>query len=328
MSDTSTFNAAQGVYKTSGNVKFTPSSGIGEDGVSSGDAGVELTFDNENWWLADQVSLNGGETQTEFTVVSSGTFTESNQNSNFYNDYPQFSAEDPPTYVLIELDSGEELMFFPESPDIEGDFNGTVFLVEEGIIPCFTPGTLIATSTGERPVEDLRKGDRVITRDHGVQPIRWVGRRSISNEELEKARHLMPVLIREGALGDGLPVRDLLVSPQHRILLNNDKTALYFEEREVLAAAKHLTSLKGIDVVEARSVSYIHFMFDQHEVVLSNGIWTESFQPGVQTLAGMDDAQRTEIFELFPQVAKSRNFESYRASRRSLRKHEARLLVD
>jgi hypothetical protein len=328
MSDTSIFNAAFGTFKVSGpNVKFTPSSGIGEDGTSHGDAGAELTFNDENWWLADQVSLDGGSSQTEFEIVSSGTFTPAAQNSNFYNDYPQYSADNPPTYALIELESGEQLMIFADFPEIEGDFNGTVFLLEEGDIPCFTPGTLIATSTGERLVEDLRKGDRIITRDHGVQEIRWVGRRLLSGGELARAPHLKPVLIREGALGHGLPMRDLLVSPQHRLLMNNEKTALYFEDREVLAAAKHLTGMEGIDIVEASSVSYIHFMFDQHEVVLSNGTWTESFQPGQQTLAGMDSAQRKEIFELFPQVAETERSGTYKSSRRSLKKHEARLLV-
>lgn len=327
MSDTSIFNASYGTFKDQGsNVKFTPSSGIGEDGTSHGDAGAELTFDNEKWWLADQVSLDGGSTQTSFEIISSGTFTPANQNSNLYNDYPQFSADNPPTYALIELESGEQLMIFPDFPEIEGDFNGTVFLLEEGVIPCFTPGTLIATPSGERPVEDLCVGDRVLTRDHGVQKIRWVGHRSLNGQELAMAPHLSPVLIREGSIGKGLPERDLLVSPQHRVLFNNNKTELYFEDREVLAAAKHLTNLEGIDVVEASSVTYIHFMFDEHEVVLSNGIWTESFQPGKQTLAGMSSAQRNEIFELFPDLSEKKGFQTYKASRRSLKEHETRLL--
>jgi hypothetical protein len=327
MSDTSVFNGATGTYKIGGpNVLFTPSSGIGEDGVSSGDAGNELTFNSEKWWLADEVSLDSGTTQTNFTIVSYGTFTPAEQNSNFYNDYPQFSADNPPTYALIELESGEQVMFFPDTPDLEGDFNGTVFLLEEGVIPCFTPGTLIATSIGERLVEELQEGDRIITRDHGIQRIRWIGRRTLTGDELTRTPHLNPVLIRKGSLGEGLPERDLLVSPQHRVLFNNDKTALYFEDREVLAAAKHLTGMEGIDFVDASSVTYIHFMFDQHEVVLSNGVWTESFQPGKQTLVGMDNAQRTEIFELFPQIAEKEGLKPYNAARPSLKKHEARLL--
>ena len=328
MSDTSSFSAAFGTYKLAGpNVLFTPNSGIGPGGTSSGDAGVELFFNNDKWWQADQVSLDGGSTQTSFTIISSGTFTPAEQNSNFYRDYSQFSEEDPPSYAVIELQSGEQMMIFPDFPVLEGDFNGTVFLLEDGIIPCFTPGTLIATPKGERLVEDLRAGDRIITRDNGLQEIRWIGHRVLGGQDLIKSPHLKPVLIRAGALGQGLPERDMLVSPQHRILLNNERAALYFEEREVLAAAKHLTGLDGVDTVESSGTTYIHFMFDQHELVLSNGAWTESFQPGEQVLDGMGSAQRDEIYDLFPELRDIKGLEAYQAARRSLKRHEAQLLV-
>lgn len=196
-----------------------------------------------------------------------------------------------------------------------------------GIIPCFTPGTVIATPRGERLVEKLQAGDRVITRDNGLQQIRWIGRRDLDSAELLRAPHLTPVLIRAGRLGRGLPERDLLVSPNHRVLMNNEKTALYFEDREVLAAAKHMTDLEGIDMADAGPVSYIHFMFDQHELVLSGGVWTESFQPGAQTLDGMGAEQRSEIFALFPQLRTLEGIGAYQAARRSLRKHETQLLT-
>jgi len=329
MSDTSAFNAAFGTYKFAGsNLLFTPSSGIGIGGTSSGDAGANLIFNAKKWWQADQISLDGGSTQTSFTMVSSGTFTPAKQNSNFFNDYPRFSPENPPTYAVIELSSGEQLMIFPDFPKIEGDFNGTVFLLEKGIIPCFTPGTLIATQKGARLVEDLQVGDRIITRDNGLQEIRWVGQRDLLGQELMAAPHLKPVLIRAGSLGHGLPEREMMVSPQHRVLISNERSALYFEDREVLAAAKHLTSIEGVDSVEASGVSYIHFMFDQHEVVLSNGTWSESFQPGEQVLDGMGVAQRNEIFELFPELAERDGLKAYKAARLSLKKHEVRLLVN
>ncbi len=327
MSNTSIFNAAFGTFKSAGkNVLFTPTSGIGPGGTSSGEAGVELIFNNFQWWQADQVSLDGGLTQMGFTTISSGTFTPSKQNSNFYKDYPQFSEEDPPTYAIIELQSGEQMMIFPNFPDLEGVFHGTVFLLEDGNIPCFTPGTVIATPTGERLVEDLREGDRIITRDNGFQEIRWVGRRDLSGRELTHAPHLKPILIRAGALGEGLPEHDIVVSPQHRLLISSPQTCLYFEEPEVFASAKHLTSIKGVKVVETISVSYIHFMFDRHEVVLSNGTWTESFQPGEQVLDAMGTAQRKEIFKLFPELTNIKRLESYQSARRSLKKHEALLL--
>lgn len=212
--------------------------------------------------------------------------------------------------------------------DTDGAVTGALQFREiENLIPCFTPGTVIATPRGEKLVEELQVGDRIITRDNGLQEIRWIGSRALGGQELIKSPHLKPVLIRAGALGHGLPERDMLVSPQHRILLNNERAALYFEEREVLAAAKHLTGLDGVDTVESSGTTYIHFMFDQHEVVLSNGAWTESFQPGEQVLDGMGSEQRDEIYDLFPELRDVKGLEAYQVARRSLKRHEAQLLV-
>ncbi|MFU8777155.1 MAG: Hint domain-containing protein [Roseovarius sp.] len=212
--------------------------------------------------------------------------------------------------------------------DRDGAVTGALVFAEiENLIPCFTPGTAIATPRGEKPVEDLRVGDKVITRDNGLQEIRWIGQRALSGEELARSPHLRPVLIRAGSLGHDLPERDMLLSPQHRILLNSERAALYFEEREVLAAAKHLIGIEGVSQVETRSATYIHFMCDQHEVVLSNGTWTESFQPGAQVLDGMGTAQRDEIYDLFPELRAIEGLEAYQAARRSLKRHEAQLLV-
>lgn len=244
-------------------------------------------------------------------------------------------------YDTLDL-TGQNFEITSRTLDADGNsYSGTINLLDgadsvigtmsyqeiERIIPCFTPGTLIATPDGERKVEDLQAGDRVITRDNGIQEIRWIGARSLTEAELKDATHLQPVLIRQGALGNGLPERDMMVSPNHRVLVANDKTALYFEDREVLVAAKHLTGLEGVDVVETTAVTYIHFMFDQHEVVLSDGAWTESFQPGDLTLRGLDGDQRNEVLELFPELQTAEGRESYTSARRSLKKHEARLLV-
>lgn len=197
----------------------------------------------------------------------------------------------------------------------------------ENVVPCFTPGTAIATPKGERLVEELKVGDKIITRDNGIQEIRWLGTRTLTGHELARAPQLRPILIQKGALGDNLPEHDILVSPQHRLLMSGDRTQLYFEEREVLAAAKHLTDLPGIDEVGTLGVTYVHFMFDQHEVVLSNGAWSESFQPGANVLGGLGSEQRDEILALFPELKTEAGVTGYAAARRSLKKHEARLLV-
>ncbi|SNS67414.1 Ig-like domain-containing protein [Antarctobacter heliothermus] len=212
--------------------------------------------------------------------------------------------------------------------DGSGAVTGTMDFFEiEEIVPCFTPGTLIATPQGERLVEDLEVGDRVITRDNGIQEIKWVGRKDLTGFDLARKPHFKPILIQQGALGNNLPEHDMLVSPNHRVLVANDKTALYFEEREVLVAAKHLTGLDGVDEVEANGVAYIHVMFEGHEVILSNGAWTESFQPGDYSLKGIGNAQRQEILELFPELEHAEGLKAYASARRSLKKHEAALLT-
>ncbi len=212
--------------------------------------------------------------------------------------------------------------------DSAGNETGSFDFSEiEEVIPCFTPGTTIATPKGERLVEELQVGDRVITRDNGLQEIRWIGQKGLTGVQLQRNAHLKPILITRGALGNGLPERDMLVSPNHRVLVNNEKTALYFEEREVLAAAKHLVGAEGIHEVDVMGTTYIHFMFDHHEVVLSNGSWTESFQPGDYTLQGIGNAQRNEIFELFPELKAQGGVQDYQSARRALKKHEAKLLI-
>ncbi|MBL4917686.1 Hint domain-containing protein [Szabonella alba] len=212
--------------------------------------------------------------------------------------------------------------------DAEGNPTGQMRFVNiENVIPCFTPGTLIATPKGEVPVERLRAGDRVITRDNGIQEIRWTGAKVMDGGAFVANPHLRPIMIRQGSLGNGLPERDMMVSPNHRVLVANDRTSLYFDEHEVLVAAKHLVGARGIFEVESLGTTYLHFMFDQHEVVLSDGAWTESFQPGDYTLKGMGNAQRNEIFELFPELKSEQGMEGYMAARRTLKKHEARLLT-
>ena len=212
--------------------------------------------------------------------------------------------------------------------DAEGDVTGTARFVNiENVVPCFTPGTAIATARGERLVEELRVGDRIITRDNGFQEIRWIGAKTLGAADLAHSAHLRPILIRRGALGDNLPERDMLVSPNHRLLVSNEKTALYFEEPEVLAAAKHLIGASGIQEAGVGGTTYLHFMFDRHEVVLSNGCWTESFQPGDYTLRGIGNAQRAEIMELFPELKTEQGLEGYQTARRSLKRHEAMLLA-
>jgi Hint domain len=167
--------------------------------------------------------------------------------------------------------------------------------------PCFTPGTLITTKTGETPIEHLAVGDMVVTRDNGMQPVRWVGKTQMFIHDFQADPHLLPIFIRQGALGKGLPERDMFVSPNHRMLVTNARTTLRFQEREVLVAAKNLAT-PGVHTIQSSGTTYIHFMCDRHEIVLADGTWTESFHPDDTSLKGIGNAQRLEIFEIFPDL--------------------------
>jgi Ca2+-binding RTX toxin-like protein len=215
----------------------------------------------------------------------------------------------------------------PESGTVTFQDGSTMTFSEiENVIPCFTPGTLIATPKGERPVEELQVGDRIITRDNGIQEIAWIGHKPMSGAQLVQNPHLQPVLIKRGALGRGLPECDMIVSPNHRVLVSSDKTQLYFDESEVLAVAKHMVGADGIHSINVLKTTYVHFMFERHEVVLSNGAWTESFQPGDYSLKGIGNSQRTEIFDLFPELSTKKGLKNYHSARKTLKKYEAKLL--
>lgn len=166
---------------------------------------------------------------------------------------------------------------------------------------CFAAGTLIRTPEGEVAVETLAPGALVLTADHGAQPIRWIGRAVI---DLTQNPHLRPVRIARGALGDGLPLTDLLVSPQHRVLVRSKIAQRMFGAAEVLVAAKQLLSLPGIALAsDLDSVTYVHFLFDRHQVVWSNGAQTESLFTGPQALESVGPAARAEILQIFPALA-------------------------
>ncbi|MEM1236312.1 MAG: Hint domain-containing protein [Pseudomonadota bacterium] len=197
----------------------------------------------------------------------------------------------------------------------------------EKIVVCFTPGTAIATPRGEVAVEDLREGDRVVTRDNGIQEIRWTGQRLVSPAEIARSDDVRPILIRAEALGPNMPEKDMIVSPQHRVLMANERIQHYFEENEVLVAARHLVGLPGISWMGDVRTSYIHFMCDAHEVVLSNGAWTETFQPNDLTLNGVDSRPREEIIKLFPSLTTSDGLANSKAARKSLRRGEVALIA-
>ena len=169
--------------------------------------------------------------------------------------------------------------------------------------PCFTTGTLIQTPRGPRAVETLLIGDLVTTLDHGPQPLRWIGRASISAAGLAADPSNRPIRIARGALGDGLPRRDLLVSPQHRIMLRSRVAERMFGEAEVLVPARALLDLPGVGVDPAPTgVEYWHFSLPGHQIVQAEGAPAESLYLGQMVLQGIPPQLREELRRNYPRL--------------------------
>lgn len=167
-------------------------------------------------------------------------------------------------------------------------------------MPFLTGGCVIATDRGEVPAEVLRVGDRIITRDNGLQRLRWIGTRRLNRADLFANDHLRPLLVRQGSLDGWLPEGDIRVSPNQRILAPRDRSLVHFEEHEALISAKHMIDMRPAGA--SASISYTCVLFDRHEMILLNGVWTEAFHPGDIAVNGMGNAQRFELYALYPEL--------------------------
>lgn len=183
-------------------------------------------------------------------------------------------------------------------------------------VACFVAGTLIRTPQGHVPVERLTVGDMVVTRDGGPQPLTWVGGRRVDGTGV-----FAPVHVAPGALGNR---RALVLSPQHRVLLQGWRAELHFAQAEVLVAVIHLVDGARIKQVPVPEVSYHHIMFDRHHLVWSEGVLTESFHPGDQVMTG-DPALWHELLSLFPDLDPGHGAALRKTARPVLRGAEARL---
>ena len=151
--------------------------------------------------------------------------------------------------------------------------------------PCFCPGTLVATENGAVPVETIRIGDRVVTRDSGLQPVIWAGSSLAKGDGSHAA-----IEFRAGAIGNR---RTLRVSPQHRVLVSGWRAELMAGSLEVFVAALHMANGQSIVRAPCREIEYFHLMLPHHHVLESEGAWTESFFPGDEIMK--DPTRQAEI---------------------------------
>ncbi len=194
-----------------------------------------------------------------------------------------------------------------------------------GVI-CFTTGTAIRAETGALAVETLRVGDRIVTRDSGLQEIVWIGSRRITGARMHAMPQLRPIRFRAGALGMDQPDADLVVSPQHRVLVRGGTAMALFRTDEVLVAAADLVNDRTIVRDHAlRETTYIHLMTERHEVLWANGVATESFHPAGADLDSLAPEARASLGALMPELLDTPD--AYGAyARRTLNAAEAAML--
>ncbi len=239
--------------------------------------------------------------------------------------------------VIDTADRGTRLLMFVGAMPEEGE---TLWVVRTAValgvpedlnpllggVICFTPGTWITTPDGPRRIDELRQGDRIQTKDDGAQEILWTGSRRMTGARLFAMPHLRPVRFRAGALGAGRPGEELLVSPQHRMLVKGAAAKALFNEAEVLVAATDLVNGRNILIDTAlKEVTYVHILLARHQVVWANGLETESFHPSNTSLETVNPVQRSELLALFPGLDKDP--QRYGAfARRNLTASEAAIL--
>ena len=302
---------------------------VGSDAIAGNDfldggAGADLLFGeggNDTLIVGENDTLFGGDGDDLFVIeppaeTGTGTITIVGGEG----------GETNGDTLFLSPEARKADITFTNTDDAAGGLSGSFTLSDgtlvnfseiENII-CFTPGIGILTPRGERPVESLRAGDLVITRDHGPQPIRWIGRRTVPGID-----RFAPVRVAAHVL-DGARA-PLLVSPQHRFLFTGYKAELLFGCDEVLVAARHLVDGRAVTQEEQAAVTYIHVMFDRHEVIYAEGAATESFHAGDIGISAISDQSREEMFSVFPELRSNPNAYGDTA-RPCLKRHEARLL--
>lgn len=204
--------------------------------------------------------------------------------------------------LLIETEGGARLALplSPIAPRIDytlieaHEDPGEVRLADL-VCVAFTTGTMITLAGGaQAPIETLRPGDRVLTRDSGPQPLRLIARAT-----MRALGSFAPVVIPSGTLGNE---GDLVVSPHHRIFLYRRGAKRLGDTSEVLVQAKHLVDGEHVWRREGGYVDYYALVFDRHEIIYAEGIPVESLQVSAATLSLMPEELTAEIRARLPDL--------------------------
>jgi Ca2+-binding RTX toxin-like protein len=250
---------------------------------------------------------DGNDTITDFNFGNTGALGDGDITNNdfidlgaYYDSMDELRADFADDGILNQsnalddegnaTDYSDNTQFSGGSVTMQGATPASFTADNTGVV-CFTSGTAIMTPTGEVLIDELRPGDMVNTLDNGPQPIAWIGRRDVTKMELAAQETLRPIMIKKSVLG---AKRDIFVSRQHGMLINGDN----------FARAIHLADyLPGVRIAHGKKkVTYIHLMFDAHQIIFAEGMPSESFFPGPQALAMMASHEFKKLVSSFPQL--------------------------
>ncbi len=292
------------------------SAGIDEDPIATDDTGIELNGDYE--MVVDVLANDSDPTGQALTI------TEINGVSVSANDTITLASGQTVTLnangtITIDndvLNYGTNSFSYTVS-DIDGNTD-SAFVTFDATPVCFTPGAMIETIRGPVAIEQIKQGDLVITHDNGPRPVRWIGKRTMLASQMHA-----PIRFAAGVLGNAT---SFTLSPQHRVLVRDYRAQLYFGEEEVLVPARFLVNGSTITQAAPGEVTYLHLLFDRHEIITADGVASESYHPGQYSLNELEGRAREELFSVFPELRCDPR--TYGASARlSLKRHQSALLA-
>jgi hypothetical protein len=255
--------------------------GVGDTAIGNADADT-FTLD------FDQTSSDGST-----TITIDGSTTEQDGVDNDSLNLKGFGAFTLTETVDADGDSTSGTAIYADGTTVN-------FTEIENLTVCFAQGTQIKTRDGIHPIETLQVGDKLVTHDNGLQSIRWIGKRTLGAEKLDAYPKLQPIRIKAGALGEEIPSRDLIVSPQHRIVVRSKIAIRMFEAQEVFVPAKHLLGLHGVTIADDMTeVTYYHLLCDNHEIIEADGALAETLYTGTEAMKAMTSEALEEITLIF-----------------------------
>jgi hypothetical protein len=165
--------------------------------------------------------------------------------------------------------------------------------------------TNVRTPCGARHVANLRPGDLVVTRDRGLQPVRLVWSRTVTEADLAADPSLAPVCLRPRAIGPMMPQRDLIVGGDHRLLIPGYRLADRPDTAAALIPAREIAGTSDAAFLDrARGeTTFYNIVFDAHEVFAANGLPVESFHITDESLGVVPATVRARIGDVFPELA-------------------------